>query len=273
MIFCEFLLFARLVWRQQILLAYRWCGAPGRRCRVRDAVTELRKTIVVNLVMERQRPWLQRMVYDSSRIGVRVFGRLFFGLCFLGSENFPSQGAALVCSNHQSFLDPLLVGAMCDRRLNYLARENLFRSRLFGALIRYYDAIPVRRDGMSLAGLKETLRRLRRQEMVVIFPEGTRTDNGEIKPLKAGFCVLARKQRIPIVPVAIAGAYEVWPKGAKLPCLARVCLAAGKPITSEQVAALDDKQLVALLDERIRECFHQASQKNGNGRHRWSSAA
>ena len=191
---------------------------------------------------------------------MRLLGRWFLGLKFFGKENFPSEGGALVCSNHQSYLDPVLIGAMCDRRLNYLARENLFDSRLFGGLIRFYDAIPVRRDGMSLAGLKETLRRLKRKELVLIFPEGTRTNDGEIQPLKAGFCVLARKQNVPLVPVAIAGAYDVWPKTAKLPRRARVCLAAGEPISAEQVASLEDDQLVALLDQRIRECFQRASQ-------------
>ena len=209
---------------------------------------------------EAKRTWLQRAVYDLSRIAVRLLGRLCFGIRYLGKENFPSEGGALVCSNHQSYLDPVLIGSMCNRRLNYLARENLFSSRLFGGLIRFYDAIPVRRDGMSIAGLKETLRRLKRQEMVLIFPEGTRTDSGEIQPLKAGFSVLARKQQVPLVPVAIAGAFHVWPKGARLPRPARVCLAAGEPISAEQVADLDNDALVQLLDDRIRACFIRASE-------------
>lgn len=211
--------------------------------------------------LEQRRSWLQRVVYGLSRIAVRVLGRCVLGLRFQGQENFPPSGGALVCSNHQSYLDPVLLGAMCDRRLNYLARENLFDSRWFGGLIRFYDAIPVRRDGMSIAGLKETLRRLKRQEMVLIFPEGTRTPDGGIQPLKAGFCVLARKQKVPLVPVAIAGAYEVWPKGAKWPRPSRVCLVAGEPISAEQVVSLDDGQLVALLDARIRECFRLASRR------------
>ena len=103
-----------------------------------------------------RRPWAQRAVYDLSRIGVRVFGGLFFGLKLRGIDRFPESGGALVCSNHQSYIDPILLGSLCDRRMNYLARENLFKSVFFGALIRFYDAIPVRRDGMSISGLKET---------------------------------------------------------------------------------------------------------------------
>ncbi len=211
-----------------------------------------------------QRSWLKRASYDFSRVAVRTLGWLFFRLTFKGSENFPTDGAALVCSNHQSYLDPILAGAMCDRRLNYLARENLFHSKLFGGLIRFYDAIPVKRDGMSLAGLKETLRRLKRKEMVLIFPEGTRTPDGEIQTLKPGFCVLARKSKVPIVPMSISGAFDVWPKGAKLPRLARVCLTAGQPISVEQIAAMSDEKLMELIEQRIQECFRIGNEQNGN---------
>lgn len=195
---------------------------------------------------------------------MRVLGRIVLRLQFLGSDNFPAKGAALVCSNHQSYLDPILAGAMCDRRLNYLARESLFRSRLFGGLMRFYDAIPVRRDGMSIAGLKETLRRLKREELVLIFPEGTRTEDGAIQPLKPGFIVLARKAKVPIVPLAIAGAFDVWPKGAKLPRPARVCMAVGRPISATQISSMEDADVLDMLDERIRECFRTASARNAS---------
>ena len=204
------------------------------------------------------RSWLQRSAYDLSRILVRSLGWLLFRLRLRGIDRFPESGGALVCSNHQSYLDPVLLGALCDRRMNYLARENLFNSRFFGHLIRFYDAIPVRRDGMSITGLKETLRRLKRGEMVVIFPEGTRTEDGSMGSLKSGFCMLARKANVPLVPVGIAGAFEVWPKGQKLPGLSRVCLEAGEPIPASTVAELDDDELVSLLDSRIRACFESA---------------
>ena len=140
--------------------------------------TESSRENVVDASSKRQklakpvhRSWAQKAVYDLSRIGVRVFGGLFFRLKLRGIDRFPESGGALVCSNHQSYLDPILLGSLCDRRMNYLARENLFKLGFFGALIRFYDAIPVRRDGMSISGLKETLKRLKRGELVVIFPE------------------------------------------------------------------------------------------------------
>lgn len=207
-----------------------------------------------------QRPFMQRTAYDMSRTGVRVVGKLLFNLQLRGIDRFPKSGGALVCSNHQSYIDPLLLGGLCNRRMNYLAREDLFDKGFFGWLIRFYDAIPVRRDGMSISGLKETLKRLKRGELVVIFPEGTRTEDGNIAELKSGFCMLARKTKVPLVPVAINGAFDVWPKGQKMPKLARVVLEAGDPIPAEEVAKLDDEALVARVDERIRECFASAEE-------------
>lgn len=210
-----------------------------------------------------QRSWLKRSVYDLSRIAVRCVGWVLCRLTYLGQEHFPKEGAALVCSNHQSYLDPMLMGGMCDRRLNYLARESLFRSKLFSGLIRFYDAIPVRRDGMSITGLKETLRRLKNKEMVVVFPEGTRTPDGSIQTMKPGFCILARRAKVPLVPVAIDGSYDTWPKGRKFPFPARMCLVAGPPISVEEIETVDDETLVKMLDERIQECFRLARQQNG----------
>ena len=81
------------------------------------------------------RSLLQRFVYGCSRQLVRTAGWVLFRLRLSGVDRFPESGAALVCSNHQSYLDPLLLGVFCDRRMNYLARENLFDTKFFGALI------------------------------------------------------------------------------------------------------------------------------------------
>ncbi len=209
------------------------------------------------------RSWLQRITYNITQWVVRGVGWLLFGLRFEGNEQVPTTGGALVCSNHQSFLDPVLVGAITQRRINYLARQNLFDSRWFGGLIRWYDAIPVQRDGMSIGGLKETLRRLKRGELVLVFPEGTRTSNGEVAPLRAGFCVLARRAAVPLVSVGIEGAFHAWPRNQKLPRPTRICVKIGMPITAEQVRELSDEDLVALLDERIRACHDAARRMRG----------
>lgn len=205
-----------------------------------------------------QRPLAMRLWYDALRVFCRLVGLVLFRIRTVGREHIPTQGGALVLSNHQSHLDPVLVGLSFDRRLNYLARETLFTFAPFRWLIRSLDAIPIDREGLGLAGLKETLRRVRGQELVLIFPEGTRSPDGLVAPFKPGFASVARRTGVPLVPVGIAGAYEVWPRRARLPRIGVICVVIGNPLSPEQVAGLDDRQLVEEVERRVRACFDQA---------------
>jgi 1-acyl-sn-glycerol-3-phosphate acyltransferase len=181
-----------------------------------------------------------------------------FGLRVAGREHWPAEGGGLVCANHQSMFDPPLVGLTCDRRMNYLARDTLFRVPGLSQLIAFLDAIPIDREGGGLAGLKETLRRLKAGELVLIFPEGTRTHDGEVAPLKPGFIAVARRSRVPLVPVGIDGAYQAWPRSAKLPKLGRIAVVIGEPIGPQLIAELADDDLLAELEQRILNCHMQA---------------
>ncbi|MEX0936335.1 MAG: lysophospholipid acyltransferase family protein [Pirellulales bacterium] len=180
-----------------------------------------------------------------------------------GQNRVPASGAVLVVSNHQSNLDPVLVGIACHRRLNYLARKTLFRFAPFGWLIQSLDAIPLDRDGLGLEGLKETMRRLKREQAVLLFPEGTRTHDGQIAPLRPGFCGLARRGKVSLLPVAIDGGYEAWPRDRLLPRRARVAVCFGRPLSSDVVAQYEDDQLVELVRQRMLECQAIARRMNG----------
>lgn len=209
------------------------------------------------------RPWHQRWFYVVARWACRVLATLFFRYRAVGREHIPAEGGSLVCSNHQSYFDPIAVGIAFRRRLNYLARASLFRSRFFGWLIRYLDAIPIERDGMGLAGLKETMRRLRRGEMVLIFPEGTRTADGRMQPLKPGFLVVARRCGVPLLPVGVDGAYQAWPRDAKWPRPTRVVTVIGPPIAPEELQTLSDEEAIELLSQRIGACLEEAQRLRG----------
>ncbi len=161
-------------------------------------------------------------------------------------------------SNHQSHLDPVLVGLASDRRLNYLARQTLFGFAPFRWLITSLDAIPLDREGLGLHGLKETLKRLKRGEMVLIFPEGTRTRDGEVGVFKPGFCALARRANVPLVPVGIDGAFNSWPRKNVLPVPAAIHIQFGPPLEPSEIEKFDDEQLVAEMRRRIAACHAQA---------------
>lgn len=204
------------------------------------------------------RTLFQRFCYDAFRVVCRLGAVCVFRMRCHGREYVPAEGGVIVLSNHQSHFDPILVGLAIDRRLNFLARKSLFRSPVLRPLLELFGSIPIDREGSGFGGLKETLKRLKRGEMVLIFPEGTRTHTGEVGPLKPGFIPLARRGGAPLLPVAMAGAFEAWPRSRSLPRPARIALCFGEPIPPAQVAALDDDELLALVHERMVACHERA---------------
>lgn len=196
----------------------------------------------------------KRLWYEFLHVVCRLLAVILFQIRVSGRERVPAAGGALVLSNHQSHFDPVLIGLACDRRLNYLARKTLFGFAPFRWLIESLDAIPIDREGLGLDGLKETLRRLKRGEMVLIFPEGTRTRDGEVAPFKPGFSALAKRTDASLVPVAIEGAFDAWPRRRLLPRLATIHIQFGEPIAAGEARGWDERELVAELERRIRAC-------------------
>ncbi|MCA9123539.1 MAG: 1-acyl-sn-glycerol-3-phosphate acyltransferase [Planctomycetales bacterium] len=205
-----------------------------------------------------QRSFTQRIGYAAIRTVSRLVAIVVFRMRCKGREHIPKDGPLLVCANHQSFLDPVIVGLAFDRRLNYLARQTLFRFAPFRVLIQFLDAIPLDRDGLGLAGLRESMRRIKRGEAVLLFPEGTRTADGSLLPLQPGFCALARRGNVVVLPVGFDGAFDAWPRTTKVPRASRIHLCIGEPLRPTEIGELDDKSLVREVEKRIRTCFEQA---------------
>jgi 1-acyl-sn-glycerol-3-phosphate acyltransferase len=198
--------------------------------------------------------------YHFLRIPVWMAATLFLRARATGQSNIPKSGGVLIVANHQSHLDPPMIGTFSMRRMNYLARESLFKFAPFRWLINSLNAIPIDREGLGLNGIKETLKRLKAEQMVLIFPEGTRSRDGQMSALKPGFLALARRTNSVIMPVGLAGMYEAWPRQNKLPSLGTVNIHYGPVITQEQIQALDDEQLMAEVDRTMHACFEIAKQ-------------
>jgi 1-acyl-sn-glycerol-3-phosphate acyltransferase len=142
--------------------------------------------------------------------------------------------------------------------MNYLARETLFDFAPFAWLIRSINAIPIDREGFGIAGIKESLRRLKRGEMVLIFPEGTRTPDGQVKQFRPGFTSLAVRSRAAILPVAIAGAFQCWPKTRTFPRPGKIRVHYGRPILPQEYEGLNEQELISLVENRVRQCQAEA---------------
>jgi 1-acyl-sn-glycerol-3-phosphate acyltransferase len=187
-----------------------------------------------------------------------AISQIWFRYRFCGKGHVPMTGPVLLVSNHQSHLDPVLVGLACPRQLKYLARQGLFFWP-FSLWIRSLGAVPIDRARGSIGGIRTTLELLKKGEAVLVFPEGSRTPDGKLHPLLPGFCLLARRSGATIVPVAIEGAFDALPRGSRFARPATVRLAFGAPITKEQSASLPDDRLTALVEQRIRKALGHPS--------------
>jgi 1-acyl-sn-glycerol-3-phosphate acyltransferase len=210
-----------------------------------------------------QRSLLSRAWYETLRCGVMLIGLLAYRVRFSGLQNIPAEGGVLVISNHQSHFDPPLVGLGCPRRMNYVARDSLFGFAPFRWLIKSLDAIPIDREGIGLGGIKESLKRLKRGEMVLIFPEGTRTRNGSVGTFRPGFTTLAVRSGAAILPVAIEGAFQAWPRWHKFPRLGRIRVHYGEPLLPSEIAGCDERELLEEVHRRVCEC-HARVRSNTN---------
>lgn len=171
-------------------------------------------------------------VYEVTRPMLRVLFTALWDLRVYGELHVPARGGAILASNHQSFLDPPLVGAALQRQLHFMARRTLFSNPVFGAIIRAYDAFPVERNAADLGAVRHAMRLLREGKLVLLFPEGTRTRTGRLGAPKAGVSMIAERAGVPIVPMLIEGAYGVWPARNLLPGPGAVNIIFGAPLTA-----------------------------------------
>jgi 1-acyl-sn-glycerol-3-phosphate acyltransferase len=178
-----------------------------------------------------------------------------------GMERLPTNGGALLLINHQSYLDPLLVGLPLRRPVSYLARDSLFRVPVIGWILRNTYVMPINREAASTASLREAIRRLEHGFYVGIFPEGTRTTTGEIGTLKPGFLALMRRANVPVYPVGIAGAFQAFPRGSWFLRPAKVRVVFGEAFSQDELSRFDkrqDEELLSFIRGRLLECHSAA---------------
>ncbi len=165
-------------------------------------------------------------------LGWMAFGAAFrtlFGLKIVGEENLITEGPVLVASNHQSFLDPPLIGNLYQTEMVFLARKTLFVG-FFKWLYPQWNAIPVDQDRPDMSSLKTIIRKLKEGHRVLVFPEGQRTLDGEIGEAAPGIGLIAAKSGAIIQPVRISGARDALPRGSGRVRFARITVSVGPPI-------------------------------------------
>ncbi|MDR0328581.1 MAG: 1-acyl-sn-glycerol-3-phosphate acyltransferase [Planctomycetaceae bacterium] len=203
--------------------------------------------------------WQKRLLYACLHFLLNVLFRLFYRVRFFGQHNLPESGAVILISNHQSHFDPPILGIGLRRRLNFLARKSLFRFKPFAWLIDMLDAIPLETNGIGFAGIKESIKRLKNGEVILVFPEGGRTWDGNIAPFLQGSLTLAQRTKSAILPAAVSGCYEIFPRTKKYPRLwGRVRVVYGKLILYEEFKELTEEELRHLCEAKIADLFRES---------------
>ncbi|MEM7621981.1 MAG: lysophospholipid acyltransferase family protein [Planctomycetota bacterium] len=196
-------------------------------------------------------PLGELVTYEVCREAANLFMTGMFGYETINRDRVPPSGPVLIVANHESFLDPTIIGSRVrHRQLDYVARASLFKPP-FARVLHAIHAFPIADKGDDIAAMKEALRRLGEGRAVVIFPEGSRTFDGTMQPFKRGAGLIIKRANCMVLPAAIAGAFRAWPRNSKLPRFraARVGVAFGHPIPPQELRSLGSGAIDRLQHE------------------------
>ncbi|MFJ6729257.1 lysophospholipid acyltransferase family protein [Streptomyces sp. NPDC091281] len=196
--------------------------------------------------------------------------RLVFRPRIEGLDHVPASGAAIVAGNHLSFADHFLMPAILRRRITFLAKAEYFtgpgvKGRLTAFFFRSAGQIPVDRSGKEAgqAAIREGLGVLAKDELLGIYPEGTRSHDGRLYKGKVGVAVMALRAGVPVVPCAMIGTFEAQPPGRKIPRVHPVSIRFGEPLDFSRYAGMEGEKAVlrAITDEIMYAILHLSGQE------------
>jgi 1-acyl-sn-glycerol-3-phosphate acyltransferase len=189
------------------------------------------------------------MFYEFLRVIFTIYFRVFHSLEITGKEQIPADGPVILCANHSSYFDSMLVGLCTRRKVRFIIYDVYYRHWLLGPFIRALDSIPVTADGINKEALKRSLTVLKGGGLIGIFPEGRLTRTGLTGPAEPGAALLAAAGKAPIVPITISGAYSVYPKGRKIPRLkGKITVKVHPPVIVEPARKGDKDYLQGTID-------------------------
>lgn len=175
--------------------------------------------------------------YRFVRSIVRGLVRAYGGVQIVGAENIPPSGPVILAPNHRAHVDPPYLALISSRPIAFMGKEELFHVPILRQIITRVGAFPVRRGAADRAALRHAVGLLKDGGVVLIFPEGTRSEDGRLGVAEKGFALIARQADAVIVPVAIEGTERMLPKGAKFIKRSRVRITVGKPLTTQGILA------------------------------------
>ncbi len=198
-------------------------------------------------------------VYKTCRAAIIFWLKVWERFEVFGQENVPATGGCLLACNHVSYLDPPILGCgAMHRYVHFMARDTLFKSALSRWWLTTIQCVPIDRTRGDISALKKGIQLLKSGQVLGLFPEGTRSINGELQPPKSGIGFLIAKAGVPVVPTYVDGSFRAFPKGAKWVKPGKIRIYYGKPIQPEEIARFGDEreayeQIAKLVMTRISE--------------------
>ncbi len=191
--------------------------------------------------------------YQFARTLLWMIWSLLWRTRGFGMHNIPATGPVLLLANHQSFLDLVVVGGPIIRRnFHPMARQTLFKNPVFGRLIASVNATPIDQEKADVAGLRKVIDLLKGGNLVLVFPEGSRSPDGTIKEFQEGLMLLIRRAKPVVVPAAVEGPFDIWPIGQKWPKLSgRTAVKFGKPIPADELLAMPRGEAMTHIARQI----------------------
>lgn len=182
----------------------------------------------------------------------RLVARLFFRFRVLHRERVIQEGPVILAMNHESYLDPPFAGIACNRAIYFLARKTLLDVPLLGWLLPRLNVIPVDQEGGDRSALRAVLRILRANHCALVFPEGSRTLDGNLKPPLPGIGLVIAKTLAPVVPMRIFGAHRALPRGGGKLRFCSITIVVGEPLsfTASEVQG-NGREVYPRLSQRV----------------------
>jgi len=182
---------------------------------------------------------------------VRVLIKVLYRYEVIGREHVPADGPMIYASNHQSHLDPCLIGSAIGAYAP-IGRSGLFDTGIMRWILEGLGTISIEQGRGDTAAIKAAIGVLQRGGRVLIFPEGSRTADGAMDDFKAGTMLLVRRAKVPVLPIAVEGIYDIWPRGRSLPRLrGRMTMMVGRPIPAQELLAVDPDAALERLQREI----------------------
>ncbi|MCR3955762.1 MAG: 1-acyl-sn-glycerol-3-phosphate acyltransferase [Gudongella sp.] len=150
------------------------------------------------------------MFYSLIKAIAFVVFNIVFRIKIEGKQNIPGDGRLVLCSNHKSNWDPMIIAAMFPRKISWMGKKELFQSKFLRVPLKWLGVFPVDRQVADLSAVKTALRILKSEKVLGIFPEGTRVKEYNPENAKAGVALLAMKSKAPVLPVYIEGTYKLF---------------------------------------------------------------